>query len=43
MIFATVDTENLSKELKVYEDDIENKLYNIYETYFSLQFNNTIN
>ena len=35
MIFATVDTENLSKELKVYEDDIENKLYNIYETYFS--------
>ncbi len=43
MIFATVDTENLSKELKVYEDDIENKLYNIYDTYFSLQFNNTIN
>jgi hypothetical protein len=43
MIFATVDTENLSKELKVYEDDIESKLYNIYETYFSLQFNNTIN
>ena len=43
MIFATVDTENLSKELKVYEDDIEKKLYNIYETYFSLQFNNTIN
>ena len=43
MIFSTVDSENLSKELKVYEDDIENKLYNIYNKYFINQFNNTLN
>ena len=43
MIFTTVDSENLSKELKVYEDDIENKLYNIYNKYFINQFNNTLN
>ena len=42
-IFSTLDTENLSKELKVYEDDIENKLFTIYHSYFSSQLNNTIN
>ena len=42
-IFSTLDTENLSKELKVYEDDIENKLFTIYHLYFSSQLNNTIN
>ena len=43
MIFSTVDTENLSKELKVYEEDIENKLFTIYHSYFISQLNNTIN
>jgi hypothetical protein len=43
MIFSTLDSENLSKELKVYEDDIENKLFTIYNSYFSSQLNNTIN
>ncbi len=42
MIFSTLDQENLSKELKVYEEDIENKLFKIYNTYFNNNFN-TIN
>ena len=42
MIFATLDQENLSKELKVYEEDIENKLFKIYNAHFNNNFN-TIN
>ena len=42
MIFSTLDIDNLSKELKVYEEDIENKLFKIYNTHFNHNFN-TIN
>ena len=42
MIFSTLDIDNLSKELKVYEEDIENKLFKIYNAHFNHNFN-TIN